>query len=70
MPQEDIEEISSLKKAWINEKWNIHIVSFNYTRSIEKIVKTLPIVISRNSVTLLIYKEYIIFMAILTKILY
>jgi hypothetical protein len=51
LPQEDIEEISSLKKAWINEKWNIHIVSFNYTRSIEKIVKTLPIVISRNSVS-------------------
>lgn len=45
IPEEDAEEISSQKYDWQTEDWKINIMSFNYTRTIEKILENenLPI---------------------------
>jgi hypothetical protein len=36
--QADLERLNNFKKAWKNSQWNIRIITFNYTRTIEKIL--------------------------------
>lgn len=50
LPQEDLEEILLQKNDWKNVDWNIRIMSFNYTRTIEKIIRneSFPILLSKH----------------------
>ncbi len=38
LPQADRNRISDFRQKWINHQWNIHIITFNYTRTLEKLL--------------------------------